>query len=107
MRAIRVIVAAVPLLVIACGPDPEVTALAQSACQTLEQVQGESEPDQLAAYNDWFDANQSEINSVAMFGGSADYEAALLEECGPVVEPFAVAYEAETGVSFWQSSSAP
>ena len=109
MKVIRLVpMAAVMLLVAACGLDPEAVAMAESACQTLEQVQDEPfDPTQLAAYNDWFGANESELNSVAVFGGSADYEAALREECGPVVESFAVAFEEETGSSFWQSSSGP
>ena len=109
MKVIRVLpVAALIVLVAACGLDPEAVAMAGSACQTLEQVQDEPfDPTQLAAYNDWFNANQSDMNSVAVGGGSADYEAALREECGPVVETFAVEYEDHTGSSFWQSSSGP
>ena len=79
MKVIRVLpVAALVLLVAACGLDPGAVALAESACQTLEQVQDEPfDPTQLAAYNDWFNAKQSDMNTVAVGGGSADYEAAL------------------------------
>ena len=107
MKVIRVIPVAVPLLLVAaCGLDSEAVALAESACQTLEQVQDDPfDPTQLDAYNDWFDAHQSEMSSVAVFGGSADYESALRDECGPVVETFAVAFEDQTGTSFWQSSA--
>ena len=96
------------LLLAACGPDAETVALAESACATLEEVQHESfDPTQLAAYNAWFEANESDLNSIAVYGGSADYERSLQDTCGPVVEPFAVAYEEHTGTSFWHTSSAP
>lgn len=96
------------LLFAACGPDAETVELAQSACAALEEVQGESfDPTQLAAYNEWFDAHESDLSSIAVFGGSADYERALQDECGPVVETFAVMYEEHTGTSFWQTSEAP
>jgi hypothetical protein len=108
MSAIRSAMIGLLLLVTACGLDPEAVALAESACDTLEEVQEEPfDPTQLAAYNDWLVANQSEMNSVAVGGGSADYEAALREECGPVVETFAIAFEDQTGTSFWQTSSGP
>jgi len=108
MSVIRAAMLGLLLLVTACGLDAEAVALAESACRTLEEVQDEPfDPTQLAAYNDWLDANQSEINSVAVVGGSADYEAALREECGPVVETFAVAFEDQTGTSFWQTSAGP
>jgi hypothetical protein len=108
MSAIRSAMIGLLLLVAACGLDPEAVALAESACGTLEEVQEEPfDPTQLAAYNDWLVANESEMNSVAVGGGSADYEAALREECGPVVEAFAVAFEDQTGTSFWQTSAGP
>jgi hypothetical protein len=96
------------LLIAACGPDAETAALAQSACAALEDVQDEPfDPTQLAAYEAWFDANESDLNSIAVFGGSADYEQSLQDQCGPVVEAFAVMYEEHTGTSFWRTSSAP
>jgi hypothetical protein len=108
MSAIRSAMIGLLLLVAACGLDPEAVALADNACRTLEEVQDEPfDPIQLAAYNDWLVANQSEMDSVAVGGGSADYEAALREECGPVVETFAIAFEDQTGTSFWQTSSGP
>jgi hypothetical protein len=95
-------------LLAACGDDPQAVALAESACAVLEDVQDESfDPTQLAAYNEWFQAHESELNSLAIGGGSADYEAALQDECGPVVEEFAVMFEEHSGESFWQTSSAP
>jgi hypothetical protein len=51
------------------------------------------------------DATQSEMNSAAVLGGSADHEVALRHECGPVGQAFAVALEDKTGTSFWQSSA--
>ncbi len=108
MNAIRPATIGLLLLVAACGLDPGAVDLAESACSTFEEVQDEPfDPTQLAAYNDWLDANESEMNSVAVGGGSADYEAALREECGPVVETFAVAFEDQTGTSFWQTSAGP
>ena len=108
MSAIRPAMTGLLLLVAACGLDQEAVTLAESACSTLEEVQDEPfDPTQLAAYNDWLDANESEMNSVAVGGGSADYEAALRQECGPVVETFAVAFEDHTGSSFWQTSAGP
>jgi hypothetical protein len=96
------------LLLAACGSDAEAIALAESACATLEEVQDESfDPTQLAAYNEWFEANESDLNSIAVTGGSADYERSLRDVCGPVVETFAEMYEEHTGSSFWQTSSAP
>jgi hypothetical protein len=79
MNAISATTAALVLIVVAArGLDPKAVALAEGACQTLEQVQNEPfDPTQLAAYDDWFDAPRSEMNSVAAFGGGADYEAAL------------------------------
>jgi phytoene/squalene synthetase len=108
MSSIRSAMIGLLLLVAACGLDADAVALAEGACRTLEDVQDEPfDPDQLAAYNEWMEANESEMNSVAVGGGSADYEAALREECGPVVEPFAVAFEDQTGTSFWQTSAGP
>ena len=95
-------------LLVACGPDAETIELADSACAALEAVQDESfDPTQLDAYNSWFAANESELNSSAVFGGSADYEQSLQDQCGPVVESFAVKYEDHTGTSFWHTSEAP
>jgi hypothetical protein len=105
---IRLALISLVLLISACGPDAETVALAQSACAALEEVQDEPfDPTQLAAYETWFDANESGLNSIATFGGSADYEQSLQDQCGPVVEAFAVAYEDHTGTSFWHTSSAP
>jgi hypothetical protein len=74
----------------------------------VEEVQDESfDPNQLDAYNAWFEANESDLNSIAVFGGSADYERSLRDTCGPVVEAFAVMYEEHTGTSFWQTSAGP
>jgi hypothetical protein len=95
-------------LLVACGLDPQAISLAESACTTLEQVQDEAfDPTQLAAYNEWFEAHESELNSIAIGGGSADYETALREECGPVVETFAASFEDHSGTSFWQTSAGP
>jgi phytoene/squalene synthetase len=108
MSVIRAAMIGVLLLVAACGLDSEAVALAESACRTLEDVQDEPfDPTQLAAFNDWLDANEAEMDSVAVGGGSADYERALRDECGPVVETFAVAFEDQTGTSFWQTSAGP
>jgi hypothetical protein len=105
---VRLTLGSLVLLLAACGPDAEAVALAESACATLEEVQDESfDPTQLAAYEAWFEANESDLNSIAVVGGSADYEQSLRDVCGPVVEAFAVMYEEHSGASFWQTSAAP